>query len=71
MAVTYTKEQKAYASNHGTHLVTISVAGMEFQGEVTEDERDNLVRYYLDFTARRRMILSRQEPCNTEPGSPE
>ncbi|AWM38692.1 hypothetical protein GobsT_31190 [Gemmata obscuriglobus] len=54
MAVTYTVEQKKLAKIDGQSLATIAVAGIEFQGPVSEDERDALLRWLLDFQQRRR-----------------
>lgn len=57
MAVTYSAEQRDEAKNTDTHLVTIGVGGMEFQGGVSEEERDALARHLLDLLARRRAAL--------------
>lgn len=47
--VTYTKEQRARAKVEGTHLVTIEVGGVSFQGPVTGPEMDTVGAFLIGF----------------------
>lgn len=54
MAVTYTREQRQYAKEHGLRfLATIAVGGMEFQGPVTDEEANELLEAITEFLRRR------------------
>lgn len=65
MAVTYSAEQKKRAKDEGKHLVTIGVAGMSFQGPVTEEERDEVLRFFVAFQDRRRVASTGDKPAAT------
>jgi hypothetical protein len=64
MAAKYTAEQKADAKAAGLALATIDVAGLSFSDTVSEDEKRELVRFYLDFTARRADRLKADATAN-------
>lgn len=61
MSVSYTQSQKKAAKDKGLHLVTLAVAGMEFQGPATEDERDAVLRFLMDFLDDRRARLKAEK----------
>ena len=57
MPVSFTADQKATAKESGQFLIAISAGGLEYFGPTSEEERDALARYLLDFLERRRAAL--------------
>lgn len=53
MAVTYSKEQREYAKTNGMSLGTVAVVGLEFQGPITTEERDEILEFWMGFHKRR------------------
>ncbi len=66
MPVSFTADQKAAAKASGQPLIAISAGGLEYFGPTSEEERDALARYLLDFLERRRAMLKGKacpDPC--------
>ena len=69
MSVSYTKVQREQAKKHGWPLITVSVPGLEFQGPVPPEERDELTCYLLAMFKRRRAAL-KNDGRETDGGQP-
>ncbi len=54
MSVTYTREQRQRADSDGLVLITVDVPGLSFQGPVTSDDRDSLLKWLTELFDRRR-----------------
>ncbi len=59
MSVSYDKAIREQAKIKGQNPVTIAVAGMEFQGCVSDEERNKLLHYLLDLQER---VSAAQQP---------
>ena len=68
MSVTYTKEQREHARAKGMTLATVAVVGLEFQGPVTDAERDEILEFWMVFHKRRVVRLAAETA--TPPGPP-
>jgi hypothetical protein len=54
MSVTYTKSDREKAEAEGLKLITINIgASVGFQGPISEEEEQMLLKYYLGFVERR------------------
>lgn len=66
MAVTYTKQQRKTAIQEDLHLVTVAAAGLEAQLAVSEEERDEVLRFALELLGRQRRKASKSPGAGGE-----
>jgi hypothetical protein len=69
MAVTYTQQQKKAARDDKLHLVTVAAAGLEAQLAVSEEERDEVLRFALELLGRQRRKASKAPGADAGGGS--
>lgn len=68
MSISYTQTEKKEAKEKGLNLVTIAVAGMEFQGPVDDEERNRLLHYLLDL--QERLAAKHKDNTGAQPQRP-